>query len=165
MSDVDCVRFHPNMRYLLTGSSDRTMRMWDTASGKCVRVFTGHSAAIRSIAISHSGKYLASAGDDKTIRLWDIAQGTCVTPMAGHENAIYSLDFSWDDRLVISGGADNSVRVWNAAATLADPIKDAVVDEGKDARLLGTFFTKSTPVYHTCFTRRNLALAIGAFVE
>ena len=37
-----CVQFHPNSNYVATGSTDRTVRLWDVLSGNCVRVMTGH---------------------------------------------------------------------------------------------------------------------------
>ena len=42
LADVTCTRFHPNSNYVATGSSDRTIRLWDVLSGNCVRIFTGH---------------------------------------------------------------------------------------------------------------------------
>lgn len=42
LADVTCTRFHPNSNYVATGSSDRTIRLWDILSGNCVRIFTGH---------------------------------------------------------------------------------------------------------------------------
>lgn len=59
---AQCVTFHPNSLYLATGSSDRTCRLWDVQRGACVRIFTGHTGAVGSIAISPDGRYLASAG-------------------------------------------------------------------------------------------------------
>lgn len=42
LADVTCTRFHPNSNYVATGSSDRTIRLWDVLTGNCVRIFTGH---------------------------------------------------------------------------------------------------------------------------
>lgn len=56
------MKFHPNSRYLATGSADRSARFWDVQTGRCVRVFTGHRGAIAALAISHNGKQLATAG-------------------------------------------------------------------------------------------------------
>lgn len=42
LADVTCTCFHPNSNYIATGSSDRTIRLWDVLTGNCVRIFTGH---------------------------------------------------------------------------------------------------------------------------
>ena len=59
---LQVVKFHPNGNYLGTGSSDRTVRLWDVVTGECVRVFSGHKGAITALAFSPDGKYLAAAG-------------------------------------------------------------------------------------------------------
>lgn len=46
LSDVDSVAIHPNSNYLATGSSDRTVRVWDILSGNSVRVYTGHKVSM-----------------------------------------------------------------------------------------------------------------------
>ena len=42
LADITCTRFHPNSNYVATGSSDRTIRLWDVLTGNCVRILTGH---------------------------------------------------------------------------------------------------------------------------
>ena len=55
---------------LASGSDDNTIRLWDPASGACERVFEGHLAWVRALALLGDGR-LASGSDDNTIRLWD----------------------------------------------------------------------------------------------
>jgi WD40 repeat protein len=83
---------HPKLRSTLTGHSDRvysvalsrdgktlasasmdkTIKLWDVASGKNTAALTGHSDYVYSVAFSPDGKTLASGSYDKTIKLWDI---------------------------------------------------------------------------------------------
>jgi WD40 repeat protein len=67
--------FHPNCSYLLTGSCDRTLRMWSVTEGRCVRLLTGHKGAVTSLQVSPCGRMAASAGEDKRIKIWDLAEG------------------------------------------------------------------------------------------
>jgi transcription initiation factor TFIID subunit 5 len=98
---------------LVTGSSDRTSRLWDVQTGACVRVFAGHSGSIKTVAVSPNGRLMASAGEDKSIMLWDLGSGKRIKKMTGHTGFIYSLSFSADNNVLVSGGADSTVRVWD----------------------------------------------------
>lgn len=51
LADVTCTRFHPNSNYVATGSSDRTIRLWDVLTGNCVRIFTGHKVSFREQSV------------------------------------------------------------------------------------------------------------------
>lgn len=190
LSDVDVVKFHPNCNYLASGSSDKSIRMWDVSSGECVRIFTGHFGAIHALAFSPDGRVLASAGEDKTIVLWDIASGQKLKTLTGHTKTIWSLDFSAEGTLLASGSADQTVRLWDAfkargiampedddgapaaaagsaAAPLGTPAatepKKRVRDATSDDLLLQTYPTKQTPVLSVQFTPRNLLLGVGPF--
>ncbi|CAN0297491.1 unnamed protein product, partial [Ectocarpus fasciculatus] len=48
--------FHPNANYVVTGSMDKTVRVWDVQTGDCVRLLAGHSGSVTCVAVSPSGR-------------------------------------------------------------------------------------------------------------
>ena len=72
---VWAVSFSPDGKKVLTGNSDHTVRLWETASGKKIQDFHGHTDRVKSVAFSPDAKQLLTGGDDGTARLWDTASG------------------------------------------------------------------------------------------
>ena len=66
--------FSPDGKHLATRRFGGIVEIWDTATGRKVQTFKGHSGAIHSIAFSPDGTRLATGGADGTVRLWDIAR-------------------------------------------------------------------------------------------
>uniref|UniRef100_A0A8C3IJX9 Transcription initiation factor TFIID subunit 5 n=1 Tax=Chrysemys picta bellii TaxID=8478 RepID=A0A8C3IJX9_CHRPI len=171
LADVTCTRFHPNSNYIATGSADRTVRLWDVLNGNCVRIFTGHKGPIHSLAFSPNGRFLATGATDGRVLLWDIGHGLMVGELKGHTDTVYALRFSRDGEILASGSMDNTVRLWDAVKVFEDLETDDFttatghinLPENSQDLLLGTYMTKSTPVIHLHFTRRNLLLASGAY--
>ena len=67
---VRSVCFSPDGRMVASGSSDRTVRLWDAVTGACVKTLEGHGDVARSVCFSPDGKQLASGSYDSTVRLW-----------------------------------------------------------------------------------------------
>ena len=63
---------------------DRTIKLWDVATGKEQATLKGHTDSCMSVAFSPDGKTLASGSGDKTIKLWDVATGKDTAPLEGH---------------------------------------------------------------------------------
>ena len=60
-----------------SASDDRRLRLWDLASGECLRVLKGHSGPVNHVAALAGGRAL-SVSDDRRLRLWDLASGECL---------------------------------------------------------------------------------------
>ncbi|MGA1863653.1 MAG: hypothetical protein ACMUHX_01190, partial [bacterium] len=112
-SAINTVAFSPDGKNIASGSSDNTVRLWDTSSGKEVKRFKGHSDSVSSVAFSPDGKNIASGSRDNTVRLWDTSSGKEVKRFEGHSASVYSVAFSPDGKNIASGSWDNTVRLWD----------------------------------------------------
>ena len=112
---VNGVAFSPDGRLLASSGDDKTVRLWDPATGKRRRTLTGHTGRIWGVAFSPDGQTLASVGVDETVRLWDPATGEHRRTLTGHTGTVYGVAFSPDGRLLASAGADKTVRLWDPA--------------------------------------------------
>src|SRR3984893_17667338 len=72
---VGAVAFSLDGRHIVSGSGDKTLRLWEVTSGREITRFEGHSAAVRALAFSPDGRHLVSASGDRTLRLWEVASG------------------------------------------------------------------------------------------
>ncbi|KAL5512584.1 hypothetical protein ACEPAG_3237 [Sanghuangporus baumii] len=123
---VCSVVFSPDGKRIASGTSDRTILVWDADSGEVVSgPFEGHIHSVRSVAFSPSGKRVASGSGDCTVRVWDVDSGELVlSPLEGHTGEVFSVAFSPDGKHVASGSSDKTIRVWNADSgkPAADPL-------------------------------------------
>jgi WD40 repeat protein len=114
---VTSVAFSPDNRHALSGSKDRTLKLWDVETGKLVRSWEGGQGPVYTVAFSPDGQQALSGGFEPVLRLWDVAYGTCVKSWEGMQGPIYSVVFSPDGRQALSGGYDGSVRLWDLAGS------------------------------------------------
>jgi len=109
---VQAVAFSPDGKTLASGSRDKTVRLWDVASGKELHVLSSHTEWVSSVAFSPDGKTLASGSLDNTIKLWDVASGQELKTITGHDDSVLSVAFSPDGETLASGSTDQTIRVW-----------------------------------------------------
>ncbi len=146
---IYAVLWTPDWKQLVTASYDRTIRVWDAASGNMVReikgaadvivfdpkapVEPGHRDQVFSIDLDSQGKYLASGSSDRTVKLWDFATGKLVRDFPNpafkpsgpgqqhpsHPGFVHAVRFSPDNSRLITGGTAPGYKgylaVWNVA--------------------------------------------------
>ncbi|CCA77814.1 related to WD40-repeat protein (notchless protein), partial [Serendipita indica DSM 11827] len=114
---VYSVAFSPDSSQIVSGSDDKTIRLWDTVTGQPLgEPLQGHEAGILSVAFSPDGSQIVSGSEDQNIRLWDTSTGQPLgEPLRGHYGSIRSVIFSPDGSKIVSGSDDKTIRLWDAA--------------------------------------------------
>jgi hypothetical protein len=110
---VNGVAFSSDGQAAASGSDDRTIRIWEVASGKLLAVLGGSGGEIYAVAFSPDGKLLVSAGRDRLLRLWDLQTRKQVRVFQGHTDSVRCVAFAPDGKHAVSGGDDRSVRLWD----------------------------------------------------
>ncbi|KAH8796272.1 WD40-repeat-containing domain protein [Flagelloscypha sp. PMI_526] len=104
----------------LLGSGDNTLRLWDATTGEVIgEPLLGHSDYVWSVAFSPDGFRIVSGSSDETLRLWDGTTGAVIgEPLRGHSDDVMSVAFSPDSCRIVSGSKDKTLRLWDAKTGL-----------------------------------------------
>ncbi len=117
-----CVAFSPDGSRLVSGHWDGTIKIWDTATGRELHPFCGHSESVNCVAFSPDGSILVSGsgdagrGKDPTVRLWDVATGEELTCFKGDSECVQSVNFSPDGAMIASSGSFCVIKLWDVAS-------------------------------------------------
>ena len=109
------VAITPDDKTVISGSEDKTVKVWDLATGKCRATFEGHTNAVLGIAVTPDGKTVISGSEDKTVKVWDLATGKCHATFEGHTDQVFCVAVTPDGKKVVSGSHDKTVKVWDLA--------------------------------------------------
>ncbi|MFD8694296.1 WD40 repeat domain-containing protein [Kitasatospora purpeofusca] len=110
---VSAVAISPDGTWLATGRHDRTVRLWDHATGAQATIRVYHHGWVFSVAIVVDGTWLATAGGDRAVRISDHAAGTQTAVLTGHTDWVRAVAISPDGTWLATGGHDGTVRIWN----------------------------------------------------
>ncbi len=105
---------------IVSGSEDRSVRMWNAITWTSIRVLNGHSAAVRTVELSNAAGRVLSGSSDNSLRIWDGRNGTLLHTFNGHTGNVNGAVFDRRTRYIISGGADRRIRVWGYVPPVAD---------------------------------------------
>ncbi|MBF2088836.1 MAG: hypothetical protein IGR80_14190 [Synechococcales cyanobacterium K44_A2020_017] len=88
---VSCLAFSPDGQYLVSGSWDYTLKLWDIGQQQHLKTFVGHRDSVMSVLIHPDGKTCISRSLDRTVRLWDLATGTCICTLIEDSMGIQTI--------------------------------------------------------------------------
>jgi small GTP-binding protein len=105
--------FSPDGKKAISGGEDNTVRLWDMETGRCLKVFRGHTDTIWTVSWSANHCRALSGSVDNTARVWDVETGRCLRVLEGHTGNVLGVALSADGRHALSGSSDNTVALWN----------------------------------------------------
>ena len=101
----------------LSGSDDKTLKLWELATGRgAAHLHRPHSDRVSSVAIAPDGRTALSGSQDKTLKLWDLASGKELRTFTGHSEEVNSVAIAPDGRTALSGSEDKTLKLWDLAS-------------------------------------------------
>ena len=150
--NVKSVRFvGEEGRKLVSGSSDNTVRLWNSNTGRSEGVLEGHRSRVWDVDSTRTGGYVASASGDSTVKVWDVESRQCRATLRAGVGDVYSCRFHPDERHVMSAGYDKLVRMYDVetgsivktftghqlgvSSAIFNPLGNLVVTASKDTTI------------------------------
>ena len=112
---ISCIAFSPEGHFIASGSHDKTICVWDAATGAQTCVLRGHEDIVECVAFSPDGSHIVSGSADRTIHLWNTPSGAqLLHTLCGHKKYLVSVAFSSDGGFVVSSCGGSKICVWDA---------------------------------------------------
>ncbi|XP_014479327.1 PREDICTED: notchless protein homolog 1 [Dinoponera quadriceps] len=109
---INDVKFSPDGRTIASASFDKSIKLWESTTGKFIASLRGHVQAVYSIAWSADSRLLVSGSADSTLKVWSMKTKKLEQDLPGHADEVYAVDWSPDGLRVASGGKDKVLRLW-----------------------------------------------------
>ncbi|KAI0760239.1 dynein regulator [Fomes fomentarius] len=110
------------LSFVVTGSRDKTIKLWDALRGQCLWTFNGHDGWVQGLAFHPSGLYMFSVADDHTMRIWDLKTGRCKRQIEANSPFTQCLAIAYTPanrdqeepmiNAIATGGTDQLVKIW-----------------------------------------------------
>jgi U3 small nucleolar RNA-associated protein 13 len=122
---------------VLTGSGDKTVKIWSLSDYSCIRTFEGHTHSILKVAwlnipVSDRGKkyvQVASAGGDGIVKVWDVNTGESACSLDNHEDRVWALAVHPVTNMIVSGSGDSTVTFWKDTTTATQEASTAAATQ------------------------------------
>ena len=150
---IYAVAFTPDGKYVVSGSGDRTIKVWDSATGKDLKSYggsSGHQNLVLSVSIRADGSLIASGGADNKAMLWDFPSSSPLRNIAKSEG-VRTLAVTPDGTKVAGGDKDGHVKIWNGADG-----KELFKLDGHSGSVTGVAFSNNGQLLVSCGSDKTL---------
>ena len=110
---VHAVAVTPDSRQVVSGSLDKTLKIWNIENGQLLRTLVGHMELVDAVAVTPNGRQVVSGSNDKTLKVWDLESGQLLCTLEGHTKSVNAVAVTPDGRQVVSGSLDKTLKIWN----------------------------------------------------
>jgi WD40 repeat protein len=97
----------------ISGSDDKTLKIWDLTTGKEQFTLNGHTSFVNAVAVTADGKRAISGSDDNTLKVWNLTTGKEQFTLNGHSRSVKAVAVTADGKRAISGSDDQTIKVWD----------------------------------------------------
>ena len=113
--DVASIAWSSNGLFLVSGSTDNTIRKWSLSTGECELVIQASQYWVTAVALSPDNKHIVSSGFFGSIYAWDASTGNKIFgPLLDHASNAKTVVYSPDGRLILSGSTDKTIIAWDS---------------------------------------------------
>lgn len=156
VGSVNVVRLTNDGNYCMTGSDDRTIKLFnphkqdpskEETSALLIKTYEGaHGYSVLDVAIAKDKTKFASCGEDRTFYIWDVGSGQTIRRIQAHNHKINAVQLNNDTTVLITASYDQTVKCWDMRTSNRDPIQ--VMQDFKDSV--------------TCLARTDNAIIAGS---
>jgi len=147
-SSIYSISISPDNQYLISGSFDSTIRLWNLHTKSCFGIYKGHFCPVLCVKFSPISHYFASGGCDKTARLWSINSGGSLRIFVGHLSDVELVDFHPNGLYLLTSANDKTIRLW-------------IIKNGECCRIFVNYSLNNSYIDCMCFSNSGKLLAVG----
>lgn len=111
--DINSISIAPGDTMFVTGSQDKTAKIWDMATGKALGTLQGHRRGVWNVSFSPVDRVVATTSGDRTIKLWSLSDYSCLKTLEGHTNSVLCVEFLTRGTQLLTTGSDGLIKLWN----------------------------------------------------
>jgi dynein assembly factor with WDR repeat domains 1 len=109
------VDFDRSGQKCITGSYDRTCRIWNVETGDEMNVLKGHENVVFSVAFNYPKcDKIVTGSFDKTAKIWNVSSGACLNTLWGHTGEIVGAEFNKNSDMICTSSMDGTAILWSS---------------------------------------------------